>query len=117
MSEIDQNALSSLITMLDKNMVNEVRLVFEQDCQEKMALLEFAWEQQDLATVAEICHALKSSSGNLALLSLSKDFEMLEKAARKAQTEHFPLPNNLNAIKAHVSRALNDLNVYFEQTH
>lgn len=117
MSEVDQDTLNTLIAMLDKNMVNEVRLVFEKDSQEKMASLESAWAQQDLVTVAEICHALKSSSGNLALLSLSKNFETLEKDARKAHTEHLPLANNLNAIKAHVSRALSELNTYFQQTH
>ncbi|PYF78978.1 HPt (histidine-containing phosphotransfer) domain-containing protein [Marinomonas alcarazii] len=78
---IDHAHLNSLIQLIGKDTMNDIRLEFITDSQEKMALLFQAWDNEDYDTIKNIGHSLKSASLNMALRRLAEQFQQIERLA------------------------------------
>lgn len=78
---IDHEHLNSLIQLIGKDTMNDIRLEFITDSQEKMVLLLQAWDNKDYDTLKNISHSLKSASLNMALRMLAEQYQQIERLA------------------------------------
>ena len=84
---IDHAHLDSLIQLLGKETINNIRLELIDDSNEKIALLLEAWDKRDYQELKHLSHSLKSASLNMAMQVFAKQCQFIEEAATQ-QSDH-----------------------------
>ncbi|MFD1382893.1 Hpt domain-containing protein [Rhodanobacter aciditrophus] len=84
---IDTDQLQSLISILGKETLVRVRQSYLEDSEPKLAQLKQAVETNQLASVEQLSHSLKSASANMALSDLAKCFADMEHQAAQSHSD------------------------------
>ncbi|MGO2353536.1 MAG: Hpt domain-containing protein [Marinomonas foliarum] len=108
---IDHAHLNSLIQLIGKDTMNDIRLEFIADSQEKMALLFQAWHDKDYDTLKNIGHSLKSASLNMALRMLAEQYQQIERLA--AQHNNHDMQAIMDQLPALHEASLKELDNLF----
>lgn len=82
---VDTQQLQTLLDLLGVETLTKVRDSYIQDSQTKMVELRAAVEQQDLESVSQLSHSLKSASGNLSLNRLAELFAQMESQSNQGE--------------------------------
>tara|TARA_R110001606_G_scaffold347881_2_gene497282 strand:+ start:1056 stop:1394 length:339 start_codon:yes stop_codon:yes gene_type:complete len=111
---IDHAHLDSLVQLLGKDTINEIRLEFINDSNEKMTQLIQAWDKRDYQELRHVSHSLKSASLNMAMQVFAKQCKLIEEAATQ-QTDQ-GMQAIIDDLPTIHKTSLGELEVYFS-TH
>ena len=90
----------------DRELLMELIQIFLDDCPPKITALRKAADEKNFVQIADLAHAMKGSSGNLAAKKISGIFLQIEQLGRQQKTE------NINGLLDQVERYLGDVRVY-----
>lgn len=79
---IDRAYLDSLVELLGKDTINEIRLIYLQESAQKLDDLAAAWKNQNYTDLQEISHSLKSSSLSMAMTDLAEQCREIEEFSK-----------------------------------
>ena len=108
---IDRAHLDSLIQLLGKETINNIRLEFINDSNEKVGLLLQAWDKRDYKELRHLSHSLKSASLNMAMQGFAKQCQFIEEAATQ-QSDH-GMQATIDGLPAVHQASLDELEAYF----
>ena len=108
---IDHAHLDSLIELIGKEAVNEIRLEFVDDSTEKMTLLLKAWDNKEYPELRQVSHSLKSASLNMGMQVFAKQCQQIEEAATKQSDQG--VQAIIDSLPAIHQDSLKELDAYF----
>ncbi|MFT2098960.1 Hpt domain-containing protein [Marinomonas sp. 2405UD66-6] len=109
---IDHSYLDSLVELLGKDTINEIRLVYVNESAEKLEDLFAAWEAKNFTELQDISHSLKSSSLSMAMADFAEQCRMIEELSQTADEQGIkPITENLSVV---YHKSLEELVAYFE---
>lgn len=110
---IDHAHLNSLIELIGKETVNNIRLEFVEDSNEKIALLLQAWDRRDYQELRQVSHSLKSASLNMAMQVFAKQCQLIEEAATQQSDQG--VQAIMDSLPATHQTSLKELDAYFSK--
>lgn len=110
---IDHAHLDSLIDLIGKETINNIRLEFVDDSNEKIALLLQAWERRNYQELRQVSHSLKSASLNMAMQVFAKQCQLIEEAATQQSDQG--VQAIMDSLPAIHKSSLEELDAYFSK--
>ncbi len=108
---INYSQLNSLIDLLGKNVINPIRLDYEEDSTQKLIKLVEAWNAKDYEQLQHISHSLKSSSLNMGMQFFADKCQRIENAARRKND--LGIANVIDDLSDIHQQSLKELQAYF----